>query len=159
MHREGRRDPHHDAARAERGRVREGRRRRSRDRAASGGALKTGPGVTAKTISLGVLTDTSGVFAGLGGPLVEGNQLFWKLQNAKGGVCGRQVELIVKDHGYDPQKGVSALPRDRAERAGDPAAARLAGRRGAAAEHPEGRRADRAGGLAVAADRQPATSW
>ena len=63
--------------------------------------------MTAKTISLGVLTDTSGVFAGLGGPLVEGNQLFWKLQNAKGGVCGRQVELVVKDHGYDPQKGVS----------------------------------------------------
>ena len=54
-----------------------------------------------------MLTDTSGVFAGLGGPLVEGNQLFWKLQNAKGGVCDRQVELVVKDHGYDPQKGVS----------------------------------------------------
>jgi ABC-type branched-subunit amino acid transport system substrate-binding protein len=75
--------------------------------AATGGAPKTGPGVTAKTISLGVLTDTSGVFAGLGGPLVEGNQLFWMLQNAKSGVCGRQVQLIVKDHGYDPQKGVS----------------------------------------------------
>jgi ABC-type branched-subunit amino acid transport system substrate-binding protein len=72
---------------------------------AGGGAPKV-PGVTAKTIRLGVLTDTSGVFAGLGGPLVEGNQLFWKLQNAKGGVCGRQVELLVKDHGYDPQKGV-----------------------------------------------------
>jgi ABC-type branched-subunit amino acid transport system substrate-binding protein len=75
------------------------------DQAATG--PKTGPGVTAKSINLGVLTDTSGVFAGLGGPLVEGNQLFWKLQNAKGGVCGRQVKLIVKDHGYDPQKGVS----------------------------------------------------
>jgi ABC-type branched-subunit amino acid transport system substrate-binding protein len=74
---------------------------------AASGATKTGPGVTASTIKLGVLTDTSGVFAGLGGPLVEGNQLFWKLQNAKGGVCGRQVELVVKDHGYDPQKGVS----------------------------------------------------
>src|SRR5215510_10273719 len=75
------------------------------EQAATG--AKTGPGVTAKTISLGVLTDKSGVFAGLGGPLVEGSQLFWQLQNAKGGVCGRQVELVVKDHGYDPQKGVS----------------------------------------------------
>src|SRR5687767_8414995 len=75
--------------------------------AASGGELKTGPGVTDTTIRLGVLTDTSGVFAGLGGPLVEGNELFWKLQNAKGGVCDRKVALSVKDHGYDPQKGVS----------------------------------------------------
>jgi ABC-type branched-subunit amino acid transport system substrate-binding protein len=75
--------------------------------AQSGGSLKTGPGVTKSTIRLGVLTDTSGVFAGLGGPLVDGNRLFWKLQNSKGGVCGRQVELVVRDHGYDPQKGVS----------------------------------------------------
>jgi ABC-type branched-subunit amino acid transport system substrate-binding protein len=76
-------------------------------KASSGGALKTGTGVTGSTIRLGILTDTSGVFAGLGGPLVDGNKLFWKLQNAKGGVCGRQVRLTVKDHGYDPQKGVS----------------------------------------------------
>jgi ABC-type branched-subunit amino acid transport system substrate-binding protein len=75
--------------------------------AQSGGSLKTGPGVTKTTIRLGVLTDTSGVFAGLGGPLVDGNRLFWKLQNKKGGVCGRQVDLVVRDHGYDPQKGVS----------------------------------------------------
>jgi ABC-type branched-subunit amino acid transport system substrate-binding protein len=76
-------------------------------KASSKGAPKTGPGVTATAIRLGVLTDTSGVFAGLGGPLVDGNRLFWKLQNDKGGVCGRQVELVVKDHGYDPQRGVS----------------------------------------------------
>jgi ABC-type branched-subunit amino acid transport system substrate-binding protein len=77
------------------------------DAAQSGGSLKTGPGVTKSTIRLGVLTDTSGVFAGLGGPLVDGNRLFWKLQNSKGGVCNRQVDLVVRDHGYDPQKGVS----------------------------------------------------
>jgi ABC-type branched-subunit amino acid transport system substrate-binding protein len=75
--------------------------------AQSGGSLKTGPGVTKDKISLGVLTDTSGVFAGLGGPLVDGNRLFWKLQNSKGGVCNRQVDLVVRDHGYDPQKGVT----------------------------------------------------
>jgi ABC-type branched-subunit amino acid transport system substrate-binding protein len=75
--------------------------------AQSGGSLKTGPGVTKTTIRLGVLTDTSGVFAGLGAPLVDGNRLFWKLQNQRGGVCGRQVDLVVRDHGYDPQKGVS----------------------------------------------------
>jgi ABC-type branched-subunit amino acid transport system substrate-binding protein len=80
------------------------------DDASSGGgasgAVKTGPGVTDKTITLGLLTDLSGVFAPLGKPIVQSNQLFWKEKNAQGGVCNRTVNLIVKDHGYDPQKAV-----------------------------------------------------
>jgi ABC-type branched-subunit amino acid transport system substrate-binding protein len=72
----------------------------------SSGGIKTGPGVTDKTITLGVLTDLSGVFAPLAQPLTQANQMFWKQQNAKGGVCDRTVKLIVKDHGYDPQKAV-----------------------------------------------------
>src|SRR5213075_560140 len=71
-----------------------------------GGSVKTGPGVTDKTISLGVLTDLSGVFAPLACPLTKANQMYWDQQNGKGGVCGRTVKLIVKDHGYDPQKAV-----------------------------------------------------
>ena len=71
-----------------------------------GGSFKTGPGVTDKTITLGILTDLSNVFAPLATPLTQANQLYWKDQNAKGGVCKRQVKLIVKDHGYDPQKAV-----------------------------------------------------
>jgi ABC-type branched-subunit amino acid transport system substrate-binding protein len=70
------------------------------------GSVKTDKGVTDKQISLGLLTDLSGVFAALGKPIVQGTQIFWKQQNADGGVCGRQVKLIVKDHGYDPQKAV-----------------------------------------------------
>jgi ABC-type branched-subunit amino acid transport system substrate-binding protein len=70
------------------------------------GAVKTGPGVTDKTITLGVLTDLSGVFAPLGKPIVQANRLFWKERNAQGGVCNRTVNLVVKDHGYDPQKAV-----------------------------------------------------
>src|SRR5919112_6774538 len=72
----------------------------------SSGSIKGGPGVTAKTITLGVLTDLSGVFAPLGKPTVQGNQLFWKERNAQGGVCNRTVKLTIKDHGYDPQKAV-----------------------------------------------------
>jgi ABC-type branched-subunit amino acid transport system substrate-binding protein len=72
----------------------------------SSGAVKTGPGVTAKTITLGLLTDLSGVFAPLGKPIVQANRLFWKEKNAQGGVCNRTVNLVVKDHGYDPQKAV-----------------------------------------------------
>ena len=72
----------------------------------SSGSIKTGPGISDKTITLGVLTDLSGVFAPLAGPLTKANQMFWSDQNAKGGVCGRKVKLIIKDHGYDPQKAV-----------------------------------------------------
>ena len=69
-------------------------------------AVKAGPGVTGSSIALGVLTDVSGVFTALGQPLTQAHKLFWDKQNAKGGVCGRKIELIVKDHGYDPQKAV-----------------------------------------------------
>jgi ABC-type branched-subunit amino acid transport system substrate-binding protein len=69
-------------------------------------SIKTGPGITEKTITLGVLTDLSGVFAPLAQPLTQANQLYWKEQNAKGGVCQRTVNLVIKDHGYDPQKAV-----------------------------------------------------
>ncbi len=71
------------------------------------GGVKGGPGVTAKTITLGVQTDLSGVFAALGAVITQSNRLYWKDQNAKGGICGRQVKLIVKDHGYDPQTAVT----------------------------------------------------
>jgi ABC-type branched-subunit amino acid transport system substrate-binding protein len=76
------------------------------DSSGGGGSIKTGPGVSAKTIKLGALTDLSGVFAPLAKPLTQANQLFWKERNAQGGVCNRKVELVVKDHGYDPQKAV-----------------------------------------------------
>lgn len=74
----------------------------------SGGAnsVKTGPGVTDSTITLGVLTDLSGVFAVLGKTVTQGAQLYFADLNKSGGICGRQVKLIIKDHGYDPQKAV-----------------------------------------------------
>ena len=75
------------------------------------GGVKTGPGVTDKQITLGVLTDLTGVFGPLGTSLTQAQQAFWKQQNAAGGVCNRKVKLLVKDHGYDPQKAVT-LYRD-----------------------------------------------
>jgi ABC-type branched-subunit amino acid transport system substrate-binding protein len=72
----------------------------------SAGGIKSGPGVTDKTITLGVLTDLSATFAPLAIPLTKANQMYWKQRNALGGVCGRKVNLIVDDHGYDPQKAV-----------------------------------------------------
>jgi ABC-type branched-subunit amino acid transport system substrate-binding protein len=78
----------------------------------SSGDIKTGPGVTATKIRLGVLTDTSGVFASLGSTVTQGNQLGIDAINKAGGICGRQLELEVQDHGYDVQKAVSLYAQE-----------------------------------------------
>jgi ABC-type branched-subunit amino acid transport system substrate-binding protein len=71
-------------------------------------SVKTGPGTTADTITLGYLPDLSGVFAPNGKSMMEGANLYWNAKNADGGICGRQVKLEVQDTGYDPQKAVAA---------------------------------------------------
>ncbi|MFD3514962.1 ABC transporter substrate-binding protein [Streptomyces sp. NPDC058657] len=70
--------------------------------------VKTGDGVTDKVIPLGILTDQTGVYASLGKSVTQAQQLWAKEVNAAGGICGRKIELIVRDHGYEPQKAVSA---------------------------------------------------
>ena len=57
------------------------------------------------------LTDLSGVFAPVATAFTQAQELYWKQQNAAGGVCGRQVKLVNKDAAYDVQKAVS-LYRD-----------------------------------------------
>jgi ABC-type branched-subunit amino acid transport system substrate-binding protein len=74
----------------------------------TGGGLATGPGVTGEVIKLGVLTDRTGPFAAAGKAAEQGRTLFWADKNANGGVCGRKVEFVVKDHGYDAQHAVTA---------------------------------------------------
>ena len=69
--------------------------------------LETGPGVSADTITLGVLTDQSGPFAGASLGIAQGRQLFWDARNAAGGVCDRTVEFDVKDHAYNAQNATS----------------------------------------------------
>jgi ABC-type branched-subunit amino acid transport system substrate-binding protein len=76
----------------------------------SNGGVKTGPGVTDKTITLGVLTDLSGVFSVLGKTVTQGAQLYFNQLNSQGGICGRQIKLLIKDHGYDVQKAVGLYP-------------------------------------------------
>lgn len=71
------------------------------------GEVKTGKGVTATTIKLGALTDMTGVYASLGKSVTQAQQLWVKQANAAGGICGRQLELTVRDHGYDPQKALA----------------------------------------------------
>ncbi|MEV6020857.1 ABC transporter substrate-binding protein [Streptomyces sp. NPDC051997] len=76
------------------------------DKAGAGG-VRTGEGISGKTISLGALTDMSGVYATLGKSVTQAQQLYVKQTNAVGGVCGYKLALTVRDHGYDPQKAVS----------------------------------------------------
>ncbi|MFE0700282.1 ABC transporter substrate-binding protein [Streptomyces sp. NPDC058872] len=72
------------------------------------GGVRTGEGVTDETISLGALTDMTGVYATLGKSVTQAQQLYVKQVNAAGGICGRRLELTVRDHGYDPQKALAA---------------------------------------------------
>lgn len=72
------------------------------------GGVATGPGVTDTKIKLGVVTDQTGAFAGLGKSVGQGRDLFWSEKNGQGGVCGRKVEFVVKNHGYNTQQAVSA---------------------------------------------------
>ena len=74
----------------------------------SSGTVQTGPGVTATSITLGVLTDRTGPFASAGTAIELGRQLFWDAQNAQGGVCSRKVEFSVKDHAYKTDQAVTA---------------------------------------------------
>ncbi|GAA2542849.1 MULTISPECIES: ABC transporter substrate-binding protein [Streptomyces] len=70
--------------------------------------VRTGPGVSAETIKLGALTDLTGPYATLGKSIVQAQQMWADETNAKGGICDRKVEIVVKDHGYDVQKAVTA---------------------------------------------------
>jgi ABC-type branched-subunit amino acid transport system substrate-binding protein len=67
--------------------------------------FRGGPGVAQDKIYLGVLSDLSGPFASGGKNVTEGNQLFVDKVNSEGGICGRKVELIVRDHAFDTEKG------------------------------------------------------
>jgi ABC-type branched-subunit amino acid transport system substrate-binding protein len=68
------------------------------------GAVKTGVGITGNTINLGALTDITGLFAASGKEITLGQRIYWDLENAKGGVCGKfKVKTQVEDHGYSPQ--------------------------------------------------------
>ena len=72
------------------------------------GDVKTGPGVTADTITIGQLTDLTGVFAPLATAFTQAQELYFSEQEP---VCGRKVKLVTKDTAYDVQKSVS-LYRD-----------------------------------------------
>src|SRR3954470_23821027 len=67
------------------------------------GDIATDVGVEGNTITLGVLTDLTGVFAALGKDITNANTLYWQDHQ----VCDTyDVKLNVQDTGYVPQTGV-----------------------------------------------------
>jgi ABC-type branched-subunit amino acid transport system substrate-binding protein len=71
--------------------------------------IKSDKGVdlATKTIKLGVLNDESGPAAAIGKPYALGKRIVAQVVNAGGSGLlpeGWKVELVEKDHGYNPQK-------------------------------------------------------
>nr|WP_062331917.1 ABC transporter substrate-binding protein [Herbidospora sakaeratensis] len=76
--------------------------------ATGGDGVKTGAGVTETTITLSLLTDLTGPYASLGKSVTQAQQMYFEQLNAAGGICGRTIETVVRDHGYDVQKAMAA---------------------------------------------------
>ena len=66
----------------------------------------TTQGVTPTEVRIGVHVDQSGPLTSLGIPQRNGHIMRIEEQNAKGGVQGRKINLIMEDNAYDPKKGV-----------------------------------------------------
>lgn len=88
----------------------------SDDTETSTGDLAFGDGVTEQAcpdavnpengcIYLGVVSDFTGTFAGLGAPIAEGVAEFWNRVNEDGGISGFDVDAVtyVRDNAYNPE--------------------------------------------------------
>ena len=63
-------------------------------------------GITDSEIRLGMVNVQTGPAAALGKGMLEGANAVFKDVNAKGGVHGRKINLVVADDGYEPDKAV-----------------------------------------------------
>lgn len=71
----------------------------------------TSPGVSDSEILIGDIQDLSGPIKELGLLMPAGTNMYLDYINAQGGVHGRQIKLLVEDHGYNPQKAVVAAKK------------------------------------------------
>jgi ABC-type branched-subunit amino acid transport system substrate-binding protein len=76
------------------------------------------PGVTDSTITLGAISDLSGPFASSGNTQSNAVRMYFDERNADGGVCGRQVEVDVRDSALDPQQASLAYQQLQSETLG-----------------------------------------
>lgn len=66
------------------------------------------PSAPVQPIRLGVIVDSSGASASLGISGRNGVQLAIEQRNARGGIQGRNIEMLPHDHGADPQRAKQA---------------------------------------------------
>ncbi|MEA1882603.1 MAG: ABC transporter substrate-binding protein, partial [Candidatus Marinimicrobia bacterium] len=67
--------------------------------------------VTDTEILIGNIQDLSGPIKELGLLIPAGTNMYLDYINAQGGVHGRQIKMVVEDHGYNPQKAVVAAKK------------------------------------------------
>jgi len=70
-------------------------------------ALAAAPAMAADSIKIGAVLAVTGPASFLGAPEERTLQMMVEEINAKGGMSGKKVELVIKDTGADPQKAVS----------------------------------------------------
>ncbi|MBL8570581.1 MAG: ABC transporter substrate-binding protein [Phreatobacter sp.] len=77
----------------------------------AGPAMAQTQGITDTQITIGTIQDLSGPIAAFGKQTRNGMQMFFDELNARGGIHGRQVRLLVEDNGYDPRKALLATQK------------------------------------------------
>ncbi len=70
-------------------------------------AMVVSLGVQAETIKIGAILAVTGPASFLGGPESRTLQMLVDEYNAKGGINGNKIELIIKDSGANPEKAIS----------------------------------------------------
>lgn len=78
--------------------------------AGSSDDLRTDFGVDADSITLGVLTDRTGPFKDFSSSINAGHRIWADEVNTAGGLCGRQIKLDIRDHGYQATTAKVAFP-------------------------------------------------
>ena len=63
-------------------------------------------GLSSAEVKIGMVNVQSGPASGLGKGMKSGAEALFKSVNAKGGVHGRQIKLVIGDDGYEPDRSV-----------------------------------------------------
>lgn len=69
-------------------------------------AVANTDGLSASAVKIGMVNVQTGPAAGLGKGMRSGAEAVFRQVNAKGGVHGRKIELLIGDDGYEPDKAV-----------------------------------------------------
>lgn len=75
---------------------------------ATAGLAQDAPGVTKTEIRFGAWSALTGPFAVYGVPGVAGQNAYYSIVNAAGGIKGRKITVVTEDHAFNPQQAVTA---------------------------------------------------